>query len=377
MDRVYLDFNATSPLAASVTRWLAKGEFFWANPASQHGSGKAARARLDEASDAIARSFGTTHRLHFHSGVTEAVNTWAAGLAPGALFAYAPTDHSCVRAQVERLERQGHPCLALPVDHNGELRLDEAIAQLQQRMPAAGAWVNWTWVQNETGVVWPLKDAVQLQAATGVRVHVDAAQAPGKVEGWNQLSPELDAYSFSAHKFGALKGVGFTFVHPQTTWVPLLKGGGQQGGLRAGTENPMGAWSVKLALEDLTRDARPAETLTLMSQVRRELDGWLVGKGERIAAGARQLNCNTALFVVHPLRSDMALPLFDLAGLELSMGSACGSGTAKASHVLEVLGHEKWARHGLRLSLPWAFTAEDWAKWAPRLAQVFEKLKKS
>jgi len=139
----------------------------------------------------------------------------------------------------------------------------------------------------------------------------------------------------------------------------------------------MGAWSVKLALDDLVSNARPKETLALMTQVRRDLDGWLAGRGERIAAGAAHLNCNTALFVLYAMPADMSLPLFDLAGLELSAGSACASGTAKPSHTLQTLGHEKWARHGLRLSLPWAFTAQDWANWAPRLAQVFERLKTS
>ncbi len=376
MDRVYLDFNATSPLAASVKRWLAGGESFWANPASQHSSGKAARARLDEASDSLAATFHTQHRLHFHSGATEAVNALAAGLSPGQLFVYAPTDHSCVRLQVPRLEARGIQCLALPVTSDGELRVEEAIALLQQKN-AANGWLNWTWMHNETGVVWPLADAVRLKEATGIAVHVDAAQVAGKTADWNHLRPELDAYSFSAHKFGALKGVGFSFVHPQASWRPLLLGGGQQGGLRAGTENVMGAWSVKLALDDLVSNARPKETLALMTQVRRDLDGWLAGRGERIAAGAAHLNCNTALFVLYAMPADMSLPLFDLAGLELSAGSACASGTAKPSHTLQTLGHEKWARHGLRLSLPWAFTAQDWANWAPRLAQVFERLKTS
>lgn len=351
---------------------------FWGNPASQHSTGKFARARLDEASDFLQQTFEINHRLFFHSGATEGINTFAQGF-PGEsiLFLYSPLDHSCVLTQVERLKAQGHLALALPVDHQGQLRFDEAVANIQaaQKLHApTRTLLNWTWVHNETGVVWPLTEAVRFKAAIGALVHVDAAQAPGKIANWRALSSELDMYSFSGHKFGSLKGIGWSFVHPKLGLKPLLLGGGQQQGLRSGTENVMAAWTVKLALEDLMQDYHAAEAQDLMRDVRLQLDAWLRGKGERLCAQAPILNSNTALFVLHALPADMSLPLFDLAGLELSAGSACASGTAKASHVLQGLGQEKWARHGLRLSLPLISPPQDWPSWQSRLAQVFEKI---
>jgi cysteine desulfurase len=380
LSRIYFDYNATSPLAPSVTRWLAEGDFFWGNPASQHSTGKYARARLDDVVESLQQTFQTNHRLFFHSGATEGINTFAQGF-PGesVLFAYSPLDHSAVLTQAQRLREHGHMTLALPVDQQGQLRFDEAVEALRvaQKLHApTHTLLNWTWVHNETGVVWPLTEAVRVKAATGCIVHVDAAQAPGKIANWRSLASELDMYSFSSHKFGALKGTGWSFIHPDLALKPLLLGGGQQHGLRSGTENVMAAWSVKLALEELVHSYHAGEAQDLMREVRRELDGWLRGRGERVCAHAPRLNSNTALFVLYAMPADLSLPLFDLAGLELSAGSACGSGTARPSHVLQALGLGKWARHGLRLSLPLLPRPQEWFAWQFRLAQVFEKIPK-
>lgn len=320
----------------------------------------------------------STHRVYFHSGATEGVNTWAQGLAQGnTLFVYSPLDHASVRSQRQRLEEHGHHGLELPVSAQGELLLDQARSEIlaaQARHEITRTLLNWTWVHNETGVVWPLSQALQLKAQTGALVHVDAVQAPGKIKEWSELVPELDAYSFSGHKFGALKSVGFSFLRREHVPRPLILGGGQQEGLRSGTENVMGAWTLKLALEDVLSNQNPQELSQIIHELREVLDRGLAGKGHRICAQNPLLNLNTVLFVHHRLPADMTLPLWDLAGLEVSAGAACSSGTARPSHVLEGLGEGSYARHGLRLSLPWSFKASDWADLKPRLLQVFAKL---
>jgi cysteine desulfurase len=203
---------------------------------------------------------------------------------------------------------------------------------------------------------------------------VDAVQAPGKVSDWDQLLEGLDAYTYSAHKLGGLKGIGWSFVSKKVRIEPLILGGGQQEGARSGTENVMGAWALKLALDDLKAIFQARAQITVITELRAHLDECLKHKGHRIAAGARELNLNTALFVLDQLPADMSLPLFDLRGLELSAGSACASGTAKASHVLEALGEHSRARHGLRLSISWSFSAEELQLLKARLTQVFEKI---
>lgn len=112
-------------------------------------------------------------------------------------------------------------------------------------------FLNYTYVNNESGVVWPLEWALDLKKETKCFVHVDAVQAAGKIANWEMLLPELDAYTFSGHKFGALKGIGFTFFNKELDFNPLIVGGTQQEGLRAGTENALGVYTIKLALHEM------------------------------------------------------------------------------------------------------------------------------
>ena len=374
-------------MAPAVTRWLAKGDLLWGNPSSQHQTGKRAVHALDEARSSLFKTFQLTpktHALVYHSGATEAVNTTVAGLwlseaARGTrpLFAYSPLDHSCVRAQAARLSSMGHATVELIVDREGQLQLEESVAAIKgaQQEVDGHTLINFTWVHNETGVVWPLTLARALKDQTKAIIHVDAAQAPGKVANCWQLNPALDIYSFSSHKCGGFKGHGHSFIGLDFAGQPLILGGGQQQGARAGTENVVGALALQLALEEMQAQWRPVDQLQAITLVREFMDQHLKGKGERIARGAQELNLNTILFVINKLPSDMSLPLFDLAGLEVSSGAACGSGAAKASHVLEGLGLGSRAKNGLRLSTSWGFNTLEWEqKLRPTLLQVLEKL---
>lgn|GEM_PF-2008995 len=374
-------------MAPAVTRWLAKGDLLWGNPSSQHQSGKKAAHALDEARSSLYKTFqltSKTHSLVYHSGATEAVNTTVAGLwlaeaARGTrpLFVYSPLDHSCVRAQAARLSSMGHATAELVVDRDGQLQLAESVAVIKaaQAQVDGHTLINFTWVHNETGVVWPLSLAQTLKAQTNAIIHVDAAQAPCKVADCWQLDPTLDVYSFSSHKAGGLKGHGHSFISVDFVGQPLILGGGQQKGARAGTENVMAALALQLALEEMQALWNPQEQLKAITEMRAFMDEQLKGKGERIARGARDLNLNTILFVLNKLPSDMSLPMFDLAGLEVSAGAACSSGAAKPSHVLENLGLGVRSKNGLRLSTSWGFSTQDWElRLRPVLTQVLVKL---
>ncbi len=374
MDRIYLDTNATSPLAPAVKSWLAKGDFLFANPASQHTSGKQSAFALDLVRDSLFETFGLNQLnfdLYFHSGATEGVNTFALSHSqdPESLFVYAPTDHACVRLQKDRFKKS----CELKINDQGDLLLDESI-QAIKHFNAKKIIINFTWVHNETGVVWPLRLAEILKEKTGATIHVDAPQTVAKIKDWNKLSSHLDMYSFSSHKCGALKNHGWSFVRKKTL-SPLMIGGGQQGGLRSGTESTMAAMALKLALGEIQTHWHFGQSQKIINDVRSFLDTHLQGIGARVSSQAQYLNTNTVLFYFYHIPSDQSLPHFDLAGLELSSGAACSSGAAKDSHVLKSLGIEKSAKNALRLSLNWDFSPHDWVKLQPRLLQVIEKIK--
>ncbi len=387
MDRIYLDHNATSPLAPAVKSWLAKGDFVWANPASQHSSGKKASFELDTLIRELFDTFhltSRTHQLIYHSGATEAINSafmgfWLAELARGVkpLFVCSPLDHSAVKVQLARLKMLGAQTAELVINDQGELQVEESVEAITQAQKNCNGstLINFTWVHNETGVVWPLSLAERLKERTSALIHVDAAQAIGKVENCWQLSAKLDQYSFSSHKCGGLKSHGWSFISKEWPGQSLILGGGQQKGLRAGTENVMGAQALHLALAEIKQQWRPVDQKVLIAELRSYFDERLQGKGQRVCAKAQELNLNTVFFVLERYPSDMSLPLFDLNGLEVSSGSACSSGAAKANANLERLGFCNLSRNGLRLSLPWGVSRDQLNELCARLDSVFVKIK--
>lgn len=357
----------------------------WANPAAQHSAGKKALAALDDARSELTKLFQLSSQ-HFqtvyHSGATEGINSAVMGLCFHAmesqqrlLFAYSPLDHACVRAQAARLGRLGHDTVELAVNQHGDLLLADSVARiLAARAKSAGpTLINFTWVHNETGVVWPLSLARQLKEQTGGFVHVDAAQAIGKEATCWQLDEELDLYSFSSHKCGGFKGHGWSFVQKTFPGQALILGGGQQQGQRSGTENVLAAQALQIALQEIRANWNSSEQAQNFSKLRAMMDQWLVGIGARVAGEAQQLNSNTILFFLNEWPSDRALPFFDLAGLEVSAGAACSSGAAKANHVLQQLGFEAHAKNGIRLSVGWQFGAAELAELSSRIPAVLQK----
>ena len=190
---------------------MQKGVFPFANPSSLHGPGREAKKWIRQTSDYLFELFGLkkSHDLIFHSGATEGINWVLKGLAGHAQaqnqplnLVYSPSDHKAVVEVVHSLLTQGHTSHEIALDRQGEFSL-EAILPLLKATPSL---LNYTWVHNETGVTWPLKWAQELKSQSGCFLHVDAVQAPGKIENYFPLPEEIDAYTFSGHKFGAMKG---------------------------------------------------------------------------------------------------------------------------------------------------------------------------
>ncbi len=386
LERLYLDYNATSPLSSSVINWLKSGEMLFANPSSQHSDGKSSRKVINQARSLIYKTFQLDERsskLFFHSGATEGIHTFAYSFAETArlsgkelLICCSKTDHPAAVSLEEKYFGPHVKFLELRRDKNlNYLHLEnlEAIKDKKDNNPDLMILYHHLWVHNETGQVSALDELQEFKKISGLFIHVDAVQVPGKIPGWMQLSVG-DIWTFSAHKFGALKGVGFSLFKSDIPFRALITGGAQQQDLRSGTENVQAIKSLALALADLTL-VNVQETASLRSDLVSFMSQKLSGVGALIDGPS--MASNTIYFYLNSLPSDVALALFDIHGLEISAGSACSSGAAKPSAVLTQMGLTAVAKNGLRMSLPFDLDRELLAKLKDRLTPLFEKIHKS
>ena len=346
-NRIYLDYNSTSPLAKSVIDFLAKGDFPFANPASIHKSGKKSRKLINQVTNQIFKSFGLDSKVYdliYHSGATEFINTFFQFEKDDA-YIYSPADHKAALMQGEKC-RYSYPML---LDENGLINyvhLKELIRKHLDEHLSSRVMINFQWVNSETGIIQELNKIAKFKAPN-VYIHVDAVQTPGKINKWNQLNDYVDAFSYSAHKFGALKGIGFSFCKVGFPLNPLILGGDQQAKLRAGTENPLGVLSIGMALEEL-KDYPFEEVKTLKKEI---ADLILSNPNLELVGQLDFTNANTICFIDKNNRADGNLIKFDMQGLDISSGSACTAGSVEPSPTLQALGHSDYAKNGLRISL--------------------------
>lgn len=362
--RYYLDLNATSPLADSVKEYLARGEFVFANPSSVHSEGKNAKRLIMDTSEYL---FGLFHlresefKIFYHSGATEAINSIAKGFAFShdmGNFFYFGTDHSAVRNQKEQLEKLNCMVHELPVNPDGSF--DESLIIEKINAQSGPKLVNFTWVNNETGAVHLLETIFHIKQATGAIIHVDAVQSVGKVADWENLHSGLDAYTYSGHKFGTLKNVGFTFMREGLPIQSMIKGGGQQSGLRSGTENAMGVSTLMLALIELKEMFNPVELLKAKTAFELKLSEAIKGKGEIVASANSHRGLNTINFILYDTKSQTLATALDLGGIDISTGSACASGAVTPSPVLMSMGYsEALSKSAIRLSFHYQFCVSE------------------
>jgi cysteine desulfurase len=359
-DRVYLDWNATTPLrrearAAMEAAWDLAG-----NPSSVHAEGRQARRLVEEARAALAGALGALPRnVVFTSGGTEAN---ALALTPGLRRGPgAPVERLLVSAieHASVLAGGRFPAgtiSAIGVTSAGLLDLDRLRTALEGGPPAL---VSVMLANNETGAVQPVAAAAELVHAAGGLLHVDAIQAFGKIP-FDISELGADLVTVSAHKIGGPKGVGALVLAEGVLGPePLLRGGGQERGHRAGTENVAGiagfGAAVKTALGSREGDANRLETL------RNRLEtGLRQAPGAIIFSEDAPRLPNTTLFTVPGLKAETAVIGFDLEGIAVSSGSACSSGKVQPSHVLESMGFGRAIAQGaVRLSLGWSTSEAD------------------
>jgi cysteine desulfurase len=359
-ERVYLDWNATTPLRPQARDAMAAAWDLCGNPSSVHAEGRQARKLVEDARARVAGAVGALPRnVIFTSGGTEA-NALAltSGLRRGSglpvtRLVVSAIEHASVlaggRFLPEAMETIG-------VARSGLLDLDHLREILGDGPPAL---VSVMLANNETGAVQPVAEAGEIVHAAGGLLHVDAIQALGKIP-FDISEMNADLVTLSAHKIGGPKGVGaVVLAEGLLGFEPLLRGGGQELGRRAGTENVAGiagfGAAAKAAMESLESDAVRLESL------RDRLENGLRDTTDAVvfADGAPRLP-NTTLFTVPGLKAETAVIGFDLAGVAVSSGSACSSGKVQPSHVLEAMGFgPELAQGAVRLSLGWSTSDAD------------------
>lgn len=354
---LYLDYNATAPLVKPVQDWLCEGAAYFGNPASIHQLGKKSKSLINQTIKKIQDTFNATgYDVFFHSGATEAINSVVKGFCFNALknkekfnvFCF-DADHSSMVNQKEHVELLGgsfHILSTNDGDFDQEAVIDALNGCEGQKL------INFTYVNNENGVVWNLDNVVAVKEATGALVHVDCVQLVGKIDNWNKLRLGLDYYTFSGHKFGAVKGVGFTLISKEASWTPLIRGGGQQKAMRSGTENAFGVNTISLALDYNLSELNIAQT----ASARDEIEAWLVENfGNQITiigAKAKQRNATTIFFSIHDKNINTVMMSLDMAAICVSSGSACASGIIKPSRVAKAYGlSDEHATNVIRISM--------------------------
>jgi cysteine desulfurase len=341
-ERAYLDWNASAPLC-DAARTAMVGALDAANPSSVHREGRAARGLVEEARRAVAALVnGKPEHVVFTSGATEAASTllapeWRMGRSPlrmGRLYV-SEADHPCVlsggRFPAERVTRIG-------VDQNGILDIAALKTALAAHDKAEGlALVAVHAANNETGVIQPVEEIGRVVKAAGGVLVLDAVQAAGRIP-LDIATGCVDYLILSSHKIGGPKGAGAIVAAADLMMPkPLVTGGGQEKGHRAGTENlpaivGFGA-AAREALAGLDRIAELRQKRGAIESMIREL----VPDAVFFGADAPRL-ANTTFFAIPGVKAETAQIAFDLAGVALSAGSACSSGKVGPSHVLKAMG---------------------------------------
>lgn len=380
---VYLDHAATTPMVPAAVRAMTDIFTTVGNASSLHGSGRAARRRVEESRESIAANLGARpSEVIFTSGGTESDNLAVKGIywarrdadpKRTRIIASAVEHHAVIDA-VEWLEQhEGAQVTWLSVDDVGRVDPRTLRRELELHGDEA-ALVTIMWANNEVGTVMPIAELAAVASEFEIPIHSDAIQAVAHLP-VDFAASGLSAMSIAAHKFGGPQGVGALLLGRQVKCVPLLHGGGHERDLRSGTPDTASVVGMAAALQASTHDVatRTAELASLRDH--------LVSEVLRVApeailngpTGDGRLASN-AHFTFPGCEGDSLLMLLDAAGIECSTGSACTAGVASASHVLLAIGTDPaTARGSLRFSLGHTSTIDDVAALVAALPQVVER----
>jgi len=312
--RLYLDHAATTPMVLEAREAMRAAIARWANPSSPHAEGRAARAMLEDARARVAKALDWTGEVIFTSGATEALRIALTRTRTDARFVSA-TEH-------EAVHRAAPDAYFLPVQPDGTV-LPDALAGRLGALGAKAPLVAVQAVNNETGVRQPLDALLPIVCRAGGLLLADCAQSAGKI-----ALPDADLIAVSAHKFGGPPGMGALLVRDPAVLEPS---GGQEKGYRPGTENLPGAIAMAVALEQSRGWVERAADL------RAHLEGAIEAAGGEVVAKRAPRLATIGAYRMPGTPSSAQLIQLDLAGIAISAGSACSSGTLKTSHVLSAM----------------------------------------
>lgn len=379
METIYLDNNATTRVDPRVVEAMLP--YFteqFGNPSSLHSFGNRVGLALKKARMQVQALLGAAHdtEVIFTSCGTESDST----AIMSALRAQPErreiittmVEHPAILALCEHLEKEGYVIHRLKVDGKGRLDLDEYRGLLSERV----AIVSVMWANNETGTYFPVKEMAELAHAAGVMFHTDAVQAVGKIP-LELADSKIDMLSASGHKLHAPKGIGVLYLRRGSRFRPLLRGGHQERGRRAGTENSAAIVALGQAAEMAL--ASMEHENTEVSRLRDKLEtGVLAQVSHAFVTGDPDNRLpNTANIAFEYIEGEAILLLLNKFGIAASSGSACTSGSLEPSHVMRAMGIPYTAAHGtVRFSLSRYTTEAEIDRVIEVVPQVVAQLRK-
>ena len=371
---IYFDNNATTAIHPEVLEEMMP--FFaeqHGNPTSNHRFGRRAHTAIEEAREKVAYAVNAhPSQIIFTASGTESNNTIIHGVADGypeSIFGYSAIEHPCVSKPVEALRKRGFASIEIPVDQNGLVNI-ALLSDIPSNQPT---FISVMMANNETGVIQNMPEIVQWAKKNKAIVHTDAVQALGKIT-VDFAGLDVDALTISSHKAYGPQGVAALVVNNKIDVVPFIKGGGQERGLRSGTENLAGIIGFGKACE------RAAANTVLFDKTIRPLQSYLeqhlVQMGAVIFGDQAKRLPNTSFFAFPRLDGVTLLTALDKKGFAVASGSACSSNSNEPSHVLLAMGIDKELAQGaIRVSMGVESTLAQVKDFIASLKMEIERLK--
>ena len=382
--RVYLDYNATTPLFPSFHSKLKEWAKFWGNPSSIHWAGRESKSLLRRVRSQSAQFIGAhPDEIIFTSGGSESNNLALKGFFLPLINSKAPkplrllvssVEHPSVLNTALELKKSHKVELDLiPIKKNGIIDIEAYKEKLKKKPLLVSVML----ANNETGNLFPIKDMTSYAHESGALFHTDAVQALGK-RPLNVQNLNVDLASFSGHKFYALKGVGFLYIKRGVKIQGLIDGGKQERGYRAGTENLLALASMEAILSLSNQSNQIEKKANLIQNMRDEFEDQVLKNIDAVSIVGKEGKRlpNTSLIIFQGVNGESLLMNLDLDGFALSSGAACSSGTSQPSSVLLAMGFKpEEANSSLRISLGWDTKKKDLERFLNHLILTVKRLR--
>ncbi len=375
-EMIYLDHNATTPVAQIVSHKIPSFLEGWGNPSSIHWCGREPKNWIRQARQNLATALSVSPlEIIFNSGGSEGNSTIILGVfdlfrKTKNHYLCSEVEHPSVIQTFRYLETLGARVDYIPVNRQGALDIDF----YEKHLSEDTALVSIMMGNNETGTIFPIQELAVKAHQAGALFHSDCVQALGKIP-LDLKKLDIDYATFSAHKFYSLKGTGALYVKKMAPFQKSIFGGGQERGRRGGTENTLGIAAFGIMIPELVQTNEKAQQ---MAELRNHLETRLLNEisGVQVTAAEQPRLPNTSSLVLKNIDGETLLMSLDLKGFAVSTGAACSSGNPEPSPVLLAMGlSREEAQSSLRLSLGWSTTREQVDQFIETLKAVVVRLR--